>query len=68
LKLGLVQYISGMIEELEEALLPYKENLNRDYLHPAAKWLFTVKPDTEELVTHVPSPFGPFHEPCEYVF
>jgi hypothetical protein len=49
LKLGLVQYISGMIEELEEALEPYGENLDRDYPHPAAKWLFTVKPDTEEL-------------------
>jgi len=49
LKLGLVQYICGMIEELEEALLPYGENLDRDYPHPAAKWLFTVKPDTEGL-------------------
>jgi hypothetical protein len=49
LKLGLVQYISGMIEELEEALTPYAENLDRDYPHPAAKWLFTVKPDTEKL-------------------
>ena len=38
LKLGLVQYISGMIEELEEALIPYAENLDRDYPHPAAKW------------------------------
>jgi len=25
------------------------ENLDRDYPHPAAKWLFTVKSDTEEL-------------------
>ena len=49
LKLGLVQYICGMIEELEEALLPYGENLDRDYPHPAAKWLFTVKPETEAL-------------------
>ena len=49
LKLGLVQYICGMIEELEEALAPYRENLDRDYPHPAAKWLFTVKSDTEEL-------------------
>jgi len=49
LKLGFVQYISSMIEEMEEALLPYAENLNHDYPHPAAKWLFTVKADTEEL-------------------
>jgi hypothetical protein len=49
LTLGLVPYISGMIEELEEALAIYAENLDRDYPHPAAKWLFTVKPDTEEL-------------------
>jgi hypothetical protein len=49
LKLGLVQYISGMIEELEEALAPYSENLDRNYPHPAAKWLFTVKTDTEKL-------------------
>ena len=48
-KLSLVPYISTMIEELEEALLPYKENLDRDYPHPAAKWLFTVKPDTDDL-------------------
>ena len=33
---GLVQYISGMIEELEDALKPYEENLDRDYPHPAA--------------------------------
>jgi hypothetical protein len=49
LKLGLVQYITGMIEELEEALEPYGENLDRNYPHPAARWLFTVKPDTEDL-------------------
>ena len=49
MKLGLVQHICGMIEELEEALLPYGESLDRDYPHPAAKWLFTVKPETETL-------------------
>ena len=49
MKLGLVQYICGMIEELEEALIPYNENLDRDYPHPAAKWLFTVKTETETL-------------------
>ena len=48
--LGLVQYITGMIEELEEALKPYGENLDRDYPHPAAKWLFTVKADTDKLL------------------
>ena len=35
--LGLVQYISSMIEELKEILKPYGENLDRDYPHPAAK-------------------------------
>ncbi len=49
LKLGLVQYLTGMIEDLEEALLPYGEDLDREYPHPAAKWLFTVKPDTTDL-------------------
>ncbi len=49
LKLGLVQYITSMIEELEEALEPYGENLDRNYPHPAARWLFTVKSDTEDL-------------------
>ena len=49
MKSGLVQYIYGMIEELEEALLPYGDNLDHDYPHPAAKWLFTVKPETETL-------------------
>jgi len=48
--LGLVQYITGMIEELEEALKPYEENLDRDYPHPAAKWLFTVQADTDKLL------------------
>jgi hypothetical protein len=48
--LGLVQYITGMVEELEEALKPYGENLDRDYPHPAAKWLFTVKGDTDKLL------------------
>ena len=37
LKLGLVQYICSILEELEEALLPYGENLDCDYPHPAAK-------------------------------
>jgi len=49
LLLGLVQYITGMIEELEEALEPYGKNLDQNYPHPAAKWLFTVKPDTDNL-------------------
>jgi len=39
-----------MIEELEEVLKPYGENLDRDYPHPAAKWLFTVKADTDKLL------------------
>jgi hypothetical protein len=38
-----------MIEELKEALEPYGENLDRNYPHPAARWLFTVKSDTEDL-------------------
>ena len=50
LLLGLVQYITGMIEDLEEALKPYGENLDRVYPHPAVKWLFTVKSDTNKLV------------------
>ena len=32
-----------MIEELKEALEPYGENLDHNYPHPAARWLFTVK-------------------------
>ena len=48
--LGLVQYISSMIEELKEILKPYGENLDQDYPHPAAKWLFTVKSDTNKLL------------------
>ena len=49
LTVGLVPYITDMIDELEEALAPYAEKLDRDYPHPAAKWLFTVKPETEAL-------------------
>jgi hypothetical protein len=51
LKLGLVQYIQGMLEELEEAITPYGEHLDRKYPHPAAKWLFTIKKDTNALDT-----------------
>ena len=40
---------TGMVEELEEALKPHEENLDRECPHPAAKWLFTVKPDTSKL-------------------
>ena len=47
--LGLVQYIKGMIEELEEALLPFNENLDREYPHPAAKWLLTTNADAKAL-------------------
>ena len=48
-KIGLVQYILGMIEELEEALQPFNEKLDREYPHPAAKWLLTTNPDTKPL-------------------
>jgi hypothetical protein len=60
LKLGLVQYITSMIEELEEALEPYGENLDRNYPHPAARWLFTVKSDTEDLAKEKADVFRKF--------
>ena len=47
--LGLMQYIKGMIEELEEALIPFNENLDRKYPHPAAKWLLTTNTDVKAL-------------------
>ena len=47
--IGLVQYIVGMIEELEEALLPFDENLDREYPHPAAKWLLTTNADANAI-------------------
>jgi hypothetical protein len=40
-----------MLEELEEAITPYGEHLDRKYPHPAAKWLFTIKKDTNALDT-----------------
>ena len=49
LKLGTVQYLKDMIEELEEILKEYGELLDRTYPHPAAKWLFTIKPDAKAL-------------------
>jgi len=49
-----------MIEELEEALEPYGENLDRNYPHPAAKWLFTVKPDTGNLAKEKANIFRKF--------
>ena len=49
LKLGTVQYLKNMIEELEEILSEYGESLDRQYPHPAAKWLFTIKPDAKPL-------------------
>ena len=48
-KLGTTQYIHSMIEELEELLIPYKENLNREYSTPAGRWLFKVKEDAKAL-------------------
>ena len=47
--LGLVQYIKGMIEELEESLIPFNENLDRKCPHPAAKWLLTTNTDVKAL-------------------
>ena len=38
-----------MIEELEEILSEYGESLDRQYPHPAARWLFTIKPDAKPL-------------------
>ena len=35
MKLGTVQHIKGMIEELEEELLQFNENLTREYASPA---------------------------------
>ena len=49
LTVGLVQYLTGMIEDFESAILPFKENLDRDYPHPAARWLFDVKPEAKLL-------------------
>ena len=49
LKLGTVHYLKNMIEELEEILSEYGESLDRQYPHPAAKWLFTIKPDAKPL-------------------
>ena len=43
LKIGTVSYLKNMIEELEEILLEYGETLDRQYPHPAAKWLFNKK-------------------------
>ena len=48
-KPGLAQHLTGMVEELEEALEPHEENLDRKFPHPAAKWLFTVEPATRKL-------------------
>ena len=42
MKLGTVQYLKGMITELEEELSEFNENLDRQYVSPAAKRLFTV--------------------------
>jgi hypothetical protein len=49
LKLGTVDYLKNMIEEFEEIISKYGESLDRQYPHPAAKWLFTIKPDSKPL-------------------
>ena len=49
LKLGTVDYLKNMIEEFEEIISQYGETLDRQYPHPAAKWLFTIKPDSKPL-------------------
>jgi len=48
-KLGTVQYIKEMIEELDEILEVYGDNLDRKYPSPAANWLFNVKPDIKRI-------------------
>ena len=50
-KIGVVQYLKGMIEEFEEEIAKYGEKLDRKYSSPAAKWLFAVNPDTKALDT-----------------
>ena len=47
--LSLVKYITNMIEELEELLKKFGENLDRSYAHPASKDLFTVNDNTKKL-------------------
>ena len=47
--LSLVQYITGMIEELEECLEPYGINLDTQYAHPANKNLFVTTDGNTDL-------------------
>ena len=48
-KLGTKQYIQSTIEELEESLAAYKENLNKEYSCPAGRWLFKLKEDEKPI-------------------
>lgn len=47
--LSVVKYITNMIEDLEELLKTFGENLHRTCAHPTAKDLFTVKEKAAKL-------------------
>jgi len=59
-KLGLVQYMLGMIEELEELLSNLGEKLQGHFTHPASKDLFTVRDDAPVLDDKRAEIFGSF--------
>ena len=48
-KIGTVQYLKSMIEELEEELKEYNEDLDRKYSTPAARWIFKTDPEAKPL-------------------
>ncbi len=44
-----VNEITNMIVELEEEIKKFDKNLDRQYPHPAAKWLFKTKPNSKPI-------------------
>ena len=49
-KIGTVQYLTNMIQELEEELQVFGENIDRHYEKPASRWLFNVNESSNEIV------------------
>ena len=48
-KVGTVEYLKGMIEELTEELKQFEENIDRTYSTPAGKWFFKVNEKAAKL-------------------
>ena len=60
-KIGTVQHLTNMIQEFEEELQAFGENIDRHYERPASRWLFKVNKSSNAIVEDKAEIF------CKYV-